>query len=220
MKSLNIKLMSVSRCCKEIPPSFIRTASETCYPCRVFVKRATQHVRESLRDHTLWRIGLYRTARRRIPRRRTWQICAGPSPAGTSQKLERIRDSSWMLPDLPIIIADSHETQKNSLPWLAQARTVISTVGPYAQYGTPLLETCAKEGTHYCDLTGEAQWMAGVFEQINPSHRRVAPALYIAAASTPFPLICLSTSCSRSSRRDTDATPVTFPGAWVARLEE
>lgn len=82
------------------------------------------------------------------------------------QKLEHIRDK-LMLPDLPIIIADSHETEELAA-MAGQARTVISTVGPYAQYGTPLLEACAKKGTHYCDLTGEAQWMAGVFEQINP----------------------------------------------------
>jgi short subunit dehydrogenase-like uncharacterized protein len=49
-----------------------------------------------------------------------------------------------------------------------QTRTLISTVGPYAQYGTPVLKACATEGTHYCDLTGEAQWMAEVYEQIDP----------------------------------------------------
>jgi len=82
------------------------------------------------------------------------------------QKLEQIRDK-LMMPELPIVIADSHDTEQ--LTQMArQTRTVISTVGPYAQYGTPLLETCAREGTHYCDLTGEAQWMAGVFERINP----------------------------------------------------
>lgn len=82
------------------------------------------------------------------------------------QKLERIRDK-LMLPELPIVIADSHDKEQLA-NMVRQARTVISTVGPYAQFGTPLLETCAREGTHYCDLTGEAQWMAGVFEQINP----------------------------------------------------
>ena len=87
--------------------------------------------------------------------------------AGRSrQKLEQVRDKV-MLPELPIIIADSHNTEQLT-DMVKQAQTVISTVGPYAQYGTPLLEACAREGTHYCDLTGEAQWMAGVFEQINP----------------------------------------------------
>ncbi|MBT6351769.1 MAG: NAD(P)H-binding protein, partial [Halieaceae bacterium] len=82
------------------------------------------------------------------------------------QKLEALR-LKLDLPELPIIIADSHNTEQLA-DMVRHTQTVISTVGPYAQYGTPLLETCAKEGTHYCDLTGEAQWMAGVFEQINP----------------------------------------------------
>jgi len=82
------------------------------------------------------------------------------------QKLEALR-LRLGLPELPILIADSHNSEQ--LATLArQTQTVISTVGPYAQYGTPLLETCAREGTHYCDLTGEAQWMAAVFEGINP----------------------------------------------------
>jgi len=82
------------------------------------------------------------------------------------QKLEQVRDKLKMA-ELPIVIADSHDTEQLT-QMVRQTQTVISTVGPYAQYGTPLLETCAREGTHYCDLTGEAQWMAGVFEHINP----------------------------------------------------
>jgi short subunit dehydrogenase-like uncharacterized protein len=38
-------------------------------------------------------------------------------------------------------------------------RVVISTVGPYALYGSPLVEACAETGTDYCDLTGEVQWI-------------------------------------------------------------
>ena len=82
------------------------------------------------------------------------------------QKLEALR-LKLGLPELPILIADSHNTEQLAT-LVRQTQTVISTVGPYAQYGTPLLETCAREGTHYCDLTGEAQWMAAVFEDVNP----------------------------------------------------
>jgi len=39
------------------------------------------------------------------------------------------------------------------------AKLVVSTVGPYAKYGSPLVEACARNGTDYCDLTGEPQWM-------------------------------------------------------------
>jgi short subunit dehydrogenase-like uncharacterized protein len=39
------------------------------------------------------------------------------------------------------------------------ARVIVSTVGPYALYGEPLVRACAETGTDYCDLTGEVQWM-------------------------------------------------------------
>lgn len=43
---------------------------------------------------------------------------------------------------------------------LAQStRVVISTVGPYDLYGEPLVAACAEQGTHYCDLTGEPQFI-------------------------------------------------------------
>jgi short subunit dehydrogenase-like uncharacterized protein len=35
----------------------------------------------------------------------------------------------------------------------------MSTVGPYALYGDLLVKVCATTGTHYCDLTGEPQWI-------------------------------------------------------------
>ena len=87
--------------------------------------------------------------------------------AGRSQqKLDEVRQS-LNLPELPTITADSADP--TSLNAMAQhATALISTVGPYAKYGTPLLQACATEGTHYCDLTGEAQWMAEVYEQIDP----------------------------------------------------
>lgn len=40
-----------------------------------------------------------------------------------------------------------------------QTRVIISTVGPYALYGEPLVRVCAETGTDYCDLTGEVQWV-------------------------------------------------------------
>ena len=36
---------------------------------------------------------------------------------------------------------------------------MCTTAGPYAKYGSDLVAACAEAGTHYCDLTGEVQWM-------------------------------------------------------------
>ncbi len=65
---------------------------------------------------------------------------------------------------LPILLADSDDAA--SLAKLAQqTRVVCTTVGPYAKYGTPLVAACVEAGTHYCDLTGEVQWMTRVIPQ-------------------------------------------------------
>ena len=87
--------------------------------------------------------------------------------AGRNQhKLERCRRDLGA-PDLPILIADSDDADQLKTMAL-QAKVIISTVGPYARHGSLLLETCAREGTHYCDLTGEAQWMAEVYAKVDP----------------------------------------------------
>ncbi|MEQ9562611.1 MAG: saccharopine dehydrogenase NADP-binding domain-containing protein [Woeseiaceae bacterium] len=65
---------------------------------------------------------------------------------------------------IPSIIADSNDS--NSLHSLATStRVVLTTVGPYAKYGTGLVEACATLGTHYCDLSGEPQWMRRMIDK-------------------------------------------------------
>lgn len=73
----------------------------------------------------------------------------------TRAKLEAIRaELPGAAADWSLVIADSSD--KASLQALAEsARVIISTVGPYAKYGLPLVEACATAGTDYVDLTGE-----------------------------------------------------------------
>lgn len=40
-----------------------------------------------------------------------------------------------------------------------QSKVIITTVGPYIQYGEPLLRACAEAGTDYVDLTGEPEFV-------------------------------------------------------------
>ncbi len=59
---------------------------------------------------------------------------------------------------LPMIVCDAGD--EVALRELCQAtRVVVSTVGPYALHGSPLVKACAETGTDYCDLTGEVQWI-------------------------------------------------------------
>jgi short subunit dehydrogenase-like uncharacterized protein len=65
---------------------------------------------------------------------------------------------------LPIVVGDNDDEQ--FLAELArQAKVVCSTVGPYARFGSKLVAACAAAGTHYCDLTGELQWIRRMIDR-------------------------------------------------------
>jgi short subunit dehydrogenase-like uncharacterized protein len=78
--------------------------------------------------------------------------------AGRSQaKLEQVA-AELGATAVPLLTADSED--ESSLAALVQStRVLCTTVGPYALYGSELVAACAQHGTHYCDLTGEVQWM-------------------------------------------------------------
>jgi len=60
--------------------------------------------------------------------------------------------------DVEQIVADASDAEAMAT-MAAETHVVISTVGPYALYGSELVQACAAAGTDYCDLTGEPQWM-------------------------------------------------------------
>jgi len=90
--------------------------------------------------------------------------------AGRSQdKLLAVRETlgekaqSW-----PLITADA--SQPSTLDAMAaHTQVVVTTVGPYAKYGLPLVAACAAAGTDYADLTGEAMFMR---ESIDEHHKQ------------------------------------------------
>ena len=63
---------------------------------------------------------------------------------------------------LDLLLADVDDP--DSLRVMAErARVVVTTVGPYQQYGAPLVEACARAGTDYADLTGEPEFVDRTF---------------------------------------------------------
>lgn len=73
--------------------------------------------------------------------------------------------------DLPTLVADAAD--EVALGRLCdQSKVVVSTVGPYALYGEPLVRACAESGTDYCDLTGEVQWIRRMLLAHEKSARR------------------------------------------------
>lgn len=94
----------------------------------------------------------------------TAEYLAGHAPPGlrwalagrNRTKLEATRARLGL--DLDLLIADVEDV--DSLTTVASsARVVISTVGPYVQYGGPLVAACAEAGTDYVDLTGEQEFV-------------------------------------------------------------
>ena len=86
-----------------------------------------------------------------------WAI-AGRSRA----KLDEVADDTGA--DVDRIVADAADASAMA-DLAASARVVASTVGPYALYGSELVAAAAAAGTHYCDLTGEPQWMQRMIDQ-------------------------------------------------------
>jgi short subunit dehydrogenase-like uncharacterized protein len=86
--------------------------------------------------------------------------------AGRSQnKLNELKISLGTAGEaLDTLVADAAD--EDSLHSLClSTRVIISTVGPYALYGEPLVKVCVALGTDYCDLTGEVQWIANMLER-------------------------------------------------------
>ena len=80
-------------------------------------------------------------------------------------KLEKVRDEVADK-NVPLVIADSND-KVSLINMVNRTKVICTTVGPYAKYGSNLVEACIKSHIHYCDLAGEVQWM---HKMINRHH--------------------------------------------------
>lgn len=111
----------------------------------IIVFGATSFVGKIISRHLLTKYGINKEV--------NWAI-AGRS----AEKLNDLKVSLNAL-NIPTIIADAGDADSLTL-LCSQTKVVISTVGPFALYGEPMVKACAETGTDYCDLTGEAPWIA------------------------------------------------------------
>lgn len=131
--------------------------ADTTYDIVVF--GATSFVGQILTDYLLKTYGTGKKLK--------WAI------AGRSQnKLNTLKaDLGKPGTKLPTIVADaSDETALKAM--CDQTRVVISTVGPYALFGEPLVKVCAETGTDYCDLTGEVQWIRKMVDKYEDAAKK------------------------------------------------
>ena len=89
----------------------------------------------------------------------------------SADKLRAVRDAMpASAAEWPLITADAADPA--ALEDLAKrTRVVVTTVGPYAKYGMPLVAACAAAGTDYADLTGETLFIR---DSIDAYHKQAA----------------------------------------------
>lgn len=127
--------------------------------CDIIVFGATSFVGQILVDYLHQRHGAGRELQ--------WAM-AGRSLAKLEQVRQTLGDGAA---GIELIVADAAD--ENALRQLCeQTRVVISTVGPYALYGSTLVQVCAETGTDYVDLTGEVQWIRRMIEKNEAAARQ------------------------------------------------
>ncbi len=78
------------------------------------------------------------------------------------EKLEQLKSDINFSGD--VLIADGQDLE--ALNALAeQTKVVLSTAGPFARYGSLLVQACVEQGAHYTDITGENHWVRDMIDQ-------------------------------------------------------
>ncbi|MBQ0753811.1 MAG: saccharopine dehydrogenase NADP-binding domain-containing protein [Gammaproteobacteria bacterium] len=91
-----------------------------------------------------------------IPVGTQWAI-AGRNEQKLQDVCDRLKDGGCQT--LPSIVVADVSDADSLESMAADSKVVITTVGPYVQYGEALARSCAAKGTHYCDLTGEPEFV-------------------------------------------------------------
>jgi short subunit dehydrogenase-like uncharacterized protein len=82
----------------------------------------------------------------------------GVAVVAAARHADKLRQLVSDIGDIETVVADVHEPA--SLERLARrSRVIINTVGPFIDYGEPVIRAAITHGTHYLDTTGEQPFM-------------------------------------------------------------
>lgn len=149
--------------------------------------------------------------------------------AGRSQdKLEAVRDEIGASADTPLVVADADDPASLEA-MCARTKVVITTVGPYQNYGDALVAACVKTGTDYADLCGEPAWMAEKIEEHGDAAKASGARICFSAGfdSIPFDLGVMMTQKAAKERFGAPSAKIrgrvramagTFSGGTAASL--
>lgn len=65
-----------------------------------------------------------------------------------------------------LVVADS-EDPASVEAMVQQTRVLLTTAGPFALYGTPVVAACVAHGTDYVDITGETPWVRALVDEFH-----------------------------------------------------
>lgn len=93
---------------------------------------------------------------RTLPADTAWAI-AGRNRDKLDSVRQRLEESGG--PTLPDTIVADIEEPSSLTDMASVSDVVVTTVGPYVLHGEGVARACAEQGTHYCDLTGEPEFV-------------------------------------------------------------
>ncbi len=72
--------------------------------------------------------------------------------------------------EIDIVAADVRD-EASLLAMARRTRVVLNTVGPYVEFGEPVVRSCVEAGTHHLDITGEPAFLTLVEERYHDAAR-------------------------------------------------
>lgn len=81
------------------------------------------------------------------------------------EKLEAVKTQlGGAAKDVDVLVADSREqTAIDAI--VSRTRVLLSTAGPFAIYGSAIVDACVRLKTHYVDITGETPWVRDLIDR-------------------------------------------------------
>lgn len=93
---------------------------------------------------------------RHAPKDLRWALAA--------RNAERLAAVAAEVGGVPTFVADTDAPERIDA-FVAQARVVANTAGPFARHGDPVVAACVRHATHYCDITGETPWVRRLIDR-------------------------------------------------------
>lgn len=97
-----------------------------------------------------------------LPTNLSWAV-AGRSSSKLQDIVNGLKEINADRKKPDVLSVNLNEEELNKLA--KKTRVLLNCVGPYHLYSTPVVATCAENGTHYLDVTGETPWVREMLQK-------------------------------------------------------